>query len=368
MKNNLLHLWKFVPKWKIGMYFLLSFFLTSVTVMILLPALWYLEDNSRFIENLLFILSYFRSVFVFFFYGVTMCLYLLLFYQYERKRYFAFYIRKMTEDVQKLVRGEQTSGVISGKHEFEKLAEGIQTIIAKSEQAILNVKKAEQLKNELVTNVAHDLRSPLTSIIGYLDLINKDRYRDEVELRYYIQVIHAKTDSLHTLINDIFEYTHMQNEQAIIQQHSIHIEEMLNQLAVQTQIQLEEAGMEWRQFNSATDPVIVGNGEKLVRVFENLIQNAIRYGSDGKFLDIRLDDNEKIVKIEIINYGQHIPSVDLPHIFERFYRVEKSRSQFTGGSGLGLAIAKSIIDLHGGTIEVTSVPGRTAFTIKLLKK
>ncbi|WP_231597636.1 cell wall metabolism sensor histidine kinase WalK [Bacillus sp. SA1-12] len=267
-----------------------------------------------------------------------------------------------------LVKVERTTGDISVQPEFQVLAEEIQKIIASSEEAINEVKKAEQLKNELVTSVAHDLRSPLTSIIGYLDLINDDRYCNEVELRHYFQVIHDKASSLHTLINDIFEYTYMQNQQVKLRKESINIEEMLNQLAVQSRMQLEEAGMEYRLYSSATDPIVVGEGGKLARVFENLIQNAIRYGSEGKYIDIMLRDTEKTVEIEIANYGQAIPRLDLPHIFERFYRVEKSRSQFTGGSGLGLAIAKSIIDLHDGHIEVMSTPGRTAFTIKLFKR
>src|SRR5690606_13942508 len=121
--------------------------------------------------------------------------------------------------------------------ELQGYFEGIQKIIANSEKAIIEVKNAEQLKNELVTNVAHDLRSPLTSIIGYLELINNDGYQDEVELRYYIQVIHEKAASLHTLINDIFEYTFTQNQQMTIQKDPVNLEEMLNQLAVFSRVQ-----------------------------------------------------------------------------------------------------------------------------------
>ncbi|WP_255294362.1 sensor histidine kinase [Priestia megaterium] len=194
-----------------------------------MPTIWYLEDNSRFFESLFFILSYFRELIVLVFYVLTTGVYLLLFYQSERKRYLTFYLNKIAADVQMLAEGERNSDDISIQPEFQVLAEGIQKIIASSEEAINEVKKAEQLKNELVTSVAHDLRSPLTSIIGYLDLINNDRYCNEVELRHYIQIIHDKTSSLHTLINDIFEYTYMQNQQVKLRKESINIEEMLNQ-------------------------------------------------------------------------------------------------------------------------------------------
>lgn len=339
-----------------------------VTVVILFPVVWYLEDESRFFESLFIVLSYFHLFVVFVFYGMVMCLYLLLFYLYERKQYLVFHLKKITENVQQLARGEQFSGTISEKEEFQSLARGIEQIMTRAEQAIEDVKKAEQTKSELITNVAHDLRSPLTSIIGYLDLINEDRYRDEVELRYYIQVIHDKTASLHGLINDIFDYTYVQNQQVILKQDQIDIEEMINQLVVQTRIQVEEANMELRQVSSAENPIIKGDGGKLVRVFENLIQNAIRYGEEGTFIDISINDTEKIVEVAITNYGQVIPNVDIPHISERFYRVEKSRSHFTGGSGLGLAIAKGIMDLHRGTIEVESANGRTTFTVMLSKE
>ncbi len=349
------------------MYVLLSLGLGMITAVVILPALWYLEDNSRFFESLLFLLSYFRYFVLLGFYGVMMLFFMFLFYHYERKKYLISHLNKITKEIQLLASREMTSANITGHNEFQELADGVNRLVIKSEEAIHEVKKVEQLKNELITNVAHDLRSPLTSILGYVDLINNDHCRDEVELRYYVQIIHDKAASLHSLINDIFEYTYVQNQQVIIQKQSIHIEEIINQLAVQSRLQLEEAGMEWRLYSTATDPVVLGDGGKLARVFENLIQNAIRYGSEGKYLDVRLSDTEDKVTIEVVNYGDPIPSIDIPHIFERFYRVEKSRSHDTGGSGLGLAIAKSIIDLHGGHIEVNSSPGTTIFKVELMK-
>ncbi|MCK6206387.1 HAMP domain-containing histidine kinase [Bacillus infantis] len=365
MKDNLKHILRFIPKWKIAIYIILSFFLALAVAALLLPAVWYIEDNSRFAESLLFLLSYGRSLVLLVFYAILMIGFLLLFYLYERKRYLSYYVKKLTEEVQQLAL-EEGKAVLSGNGEFSRLAEGIQEIFTKSEQAIVEVRKAEQLKNELVTNVAHDLRSPLTSIIGYLNLINEDRYQDEVELRHYIQVITDKTAGLHSLIEDIFEYTYMQNQQALSEKHPIDLEELMNQLAVQSRVQLEGAGMEWRQFLEGDEtPIVLGDGGKLIRVFENLIQNAVRYGREGKYLDIILGGTGHNVEIQVANYGPAIPGADLPHIFERFFRVEKSRSHFTGGSGLGLAIAKSIIELHGGTIEAKSRPGRTAFIIRL---
>lgn len=269
--------------------------------------------------------------------------------------------------MKRLIQKEISAEQLEAPLEFKQLSECLLMMIEKSDEAITEVRRVEQLKNELITSVAHDLRSPLTSVIGYLDLINDDRYRDEVELRYYVQIIHDKAAHLHTLINDMFEYTYMQNQHIMLANEAIDMEEMLNQLIVQSRVQIEEAGMECRFSTETTDPKINGDGAKLARVFENLIQNAIRYGQNGKYIDIHLSDSNNMVEINMINYGPPIPTRDLPHIFDRFYRVEKSRSLYTGGSGLGLAIAKSIVEQHRGQIDVKSTTGSTIFTVKLAK-
>lgn len=166
-------------------------------------------------------------------------------------------------------------------------------------------------------------------------------------------------------MNDLFEYTRVQNKELSLYSVPIDIVELLGQLTVQFRIQLQEANIDCRPFFPSKKLMVLADGDKLVRVFENLIINAIAYGNDGDYIDITAYENNNMIAIDITNYGQPIPSTDLPHIFERFYRVEKSRSTNTGGSGLGLAIAKSIVELHKGTIEVYSDDKKTTFTVKL---
>lgn len=368
MKNNIVNLLKFIPKWKLVLYVLLSLGVAVTITAVILPAVWYLEEDSRFFESLFFILSYVRELFMIAFYMLIMSGCFILIYQYERKRYLLFHLNNVTEKVNQIDAERFTYDDAFIQPEFEKLVYGIRHILTTAEAAKNELKQADQFKHELVTNVAHDLRSPLTSITGYLDLIHHDKYRDEVELRHYVQVIHENAFNLQVLINDIFDFTYIQNQQVTLQTAMINIEEMLNQLAIQTKVQLSDVEMEIRLKSEAKQPIVEGDGMKLVRVFENIIQNAIRYGSDGRYLDLFIRDTDKSVTVEIVNYGQDfIPPSDLPFIFERFYRVEKSRSQFTGGSGLGLAITKSIVDLHGGNIGVSSHPGKTAFEVTLNK-
>ncbi len=302
-------------------------------------------------------------------FSVIFISYLFPFFLYERKRYHEYLLNKMIEEVEYISEGHFGQKVtIEDEQRIGELGKKINNIVFQGEKAVEDQKKSAQVKNDLVTNVAHDLRSPLTSIVGYLNLINEDQYKDEVELRHYIQIVHNKAESLHHLINDLFEYTFVQNREALMNEVPINIEEMLNQLIIQHQYQVQNAGMEMRLFlASAMNPVVMGDGNKLARAFENLLQNAIRYGKEGKYIDIKWIDSDEMIEIEIANYGQVIPDVDIPHIFERFYRVEKSRSEHTGGSGLGLAIVKSIVELHDGLIEVKSSLGKTSFVVKLWK-
>jgi signal transduction histidine kinase len=224
---------------------------------------------------------------------------------------------------------------------------------------------AVQAKNELITNVSHDLRTPLTSIIGYLRLIEEDRYKDEVELRYYTNIVYEKSRRLERMVNDLFEYTKISYGDNVLKRSDINLNELIGQLAADFSPQLAEADMEIRLSFQQEKVIISADGDMLMRALENLLSNAIKYGKHGRHLDVDVEQASDSVHIRIINYGQPIPLSDLPQIFDRFYRVEKSRSEETGGSGIGLAIVKSIIELHQGSITVSSTERQTVFEVTL---
>lgn len=371
MKNNQLHFLRALPVWRGILYVLLSLLVSTATLTLLLFSIIQIQENYSWadflVKTITALLGGRQAATIGFLLVFFFCLF--LFYRRERQRYIAAELRQLIRET-----GMIASGQLDYRLEereaagLGELAARINQIAVQARQAALEERRAEQIKNELVTNVAHDLRSPLTSIIGYLNLIHEDEYRDEVELRAYIQIVYAKAQRLHGVLNDLFEYTYVQNKEILVNTESINIEEMMNQLVVQHRLEAEEAGMHMRTFITSENPVIPGDGNKIARVFENLIQNAIRYGKEGKYIDLTVRDTCQTVEVEVKNYGKTIPSVDLPYIFERFYRVEKSRSEFTGGSGLGLAIAKGIVQLHGGEIEAKSTAGATSFVVRLLKK
>lgn len=226
-------------------------------------------------------------------------------------------------------------------------------------------KRTSRLKNELITNVSHDLRTPLTSMIGYLQLIEENRYKDEVELMYYVDIAYEKSIRLNRMVNDLFEYTKLQNDELVLYKIRLHLNELLRQLVSQF---LPESGKRnvCMELEERHDHVMLSaDPDKIVRVFENILSNALKYGSDGKDIDIILDKTEHVATVEIINRGNPIPQAAIPLLFNRLYRVEASRSLETGGTGLGLAIAKGIVDSHNGEIEVTSDEQRTSFKVIL---
>lgn len=248
---------------------------------------------------------------------------------------------------------------------FGVLAGNVNQLTERLLHALDEERKAEQAKNELITNVSHDLRTPLTSVVGYLGLIEQDRYRDEVELRHYVGIAYDKSQHLHTLINDLFEYTRMRHDTVALHLEPINLVEMLGQLLVHYHMPLHESGMKGELHAAEKTVMIRADAPKLARVFENLISNAMNYGGEGKRIDVRIATYERTAVVEVVNYGEPISAIDLPHIFDRFYRADKSRTRWSGGSGLGLAISKSIVEKHRGTIEAGSNAERTVFRVAL---
>lgn len=253
---------------------------------------------------------------------------------------------------------------IDCKGDIKTLGDNINIISLLLKNVTIEERKAQQTKTDLITNVSHDLRTPLTSIKGYLGLINDDKYRDEVQLRYYVDIAYEKSKELEILINDLFELTKVQNNSITLDKIEMNLVELLNQIIFQFGYQFQSEKIEGRSFFSEDKLIILADPNKLVRAFQNLINNGIKYGS-GDYLDIYTYKEGDYAVVDVVNYGNPIPSVELPYIFDRFYRVEKSRNKNDGGSGLGLAITKSIVTLHKGQISAQSDGDKTVFKVKL---
>ncbi|MFR2269568.1 MAG: sensor histidine kinase [Clostridium sp.] len=293
---------------------------------------------------------------------IAICTFI-VYYLFMRKTYVG--LAKIVNATNQMAAGDLDKIIeIDCKGDTKKLGDNINIISSLLKDVTIQERKAQQTKADLITNVSHDLRTPLTSIKGYLGLINGDNYRDEVQLRYYVDIAYEKSKELEVLINDLFELTKVQNNSITLDKIDIDLVELLNQIIFQFGYQFESEKIKERSFFSEDKLIISADPNKLVRAFQNLINNGIKYGT-GEFLDIYAYKKNDYAVVDVISYGNPIPAVELPYIFDKFYRVDKSRNKNDGGSGLGLAITKSIVSLHGGIITAQSDGEKTIFKVML---
>ena len=226
-------------------------------------------------------------------------------------------------------------------------------------------RKIEKSKDELITNVSHDLRTPLTSIIGYLGLIEDKQYRSEEDILKYTHTAYEKAKQMKTLVDDLFEYTKVQQHGAPVNIMKIDLNQLIEQLTASFELEAQHRGIEITSSVIPNPLMIEADPEKLGRVFNNLVSNAFKYGNGASYIRINARQENDMVVVKVANDGTPIPEKALDHLFERFYRAEASRSRATGGTGLGLAIVKSIVDLHHGSVKVTLNEDETAFIVTL---
>lgn len=271
---------------------------------------------------------------------------------------------------------------------FEEINQGIETLLADDENQIqlspemlpferkLNTVKrtlaerkaetalAEQRKDELVMYLAHDIRTPLTSVIGYLNLLEEEPDMPAEQRAKRVHIALEKAYRLETMINEFFEITRYNSQQITLSKETIDLYYMLVQLSDELSPVFAPRG-NTVALHLAEDMTVEADPEKLARVFSNILKNAASYSHPRTEITISAEKSEHEVIIQFQNSGEDIPSEALVSLFDKFYRADKSRSSDTGGTGLGLAIAKEIVTLHGGAISASSKNHVITFTISL---
>ncbi|MCB5951325.1 HAMP domain-containing histidine kinase [Enterococcus sp. BWT-B8] len=246
-----------------------------------------------------------------------------------------------------------------------KVIASINGLVDSTVAAIEDERRIEKSKDELITNVSHDIRTPLTSIIGYLGLIEDRQFHSEEEILKYTHIAYVKAKQMKLLVDDLFEYTKVRQPSVPLNAITFDMAQLLEQLAVDFELEAHKKGMEILVETNPASIRMEGDTEKLVRVFNNLLSNALKYGQGGNQILMEANKVGTEVVVAVRNNGPKIPQKSLDQLFDRFYRVEESRSQETGGTGLGLAIAQSIVALHGGYIYATSDAQWLSFIIHL---
>lgn len=266
-------------------------------------------------------------------------------------------IRKLESAAHKIKDGNLDFEIeVSGEDEISELCQSFEQMREQlkqsSEERIIN----DRENRELISNISHDLKTPITAIKGYVEGIMDGVADTPEKMDKYVRTIYNKTNEMNLLINELTLYSQIDTNRIPYNFSKINVAEYFNDCIEEIGLDLDSKSIGLSYINYAEDDIIViMDPEQIRRVIHNIINNSIKYlDKENGFINIRVRDVGDFVQFEFEDNGRGIASKDLPYIFERFYRAEKSRNSATGGSGIGLSIVKKIIEDHGGKIWATS--------------
>lgn len=275
---------------------------------------------------------------------------------------FTKYFNEINRGIDALI--EENSGDVVLSTELAATEKKINHIKHTLEQRKLAAELSEQRKNDLVVYLAHDLKTPLTSVIGYLTLLRDENKISEELREKYLSISLEKAEHLEDLINEFFEITRFNLSNITLEYSRVNLTRMLEQLTYEFKPMFLEKNLKC-ELEIAPDTMIKCDVNKMQRVFDNLLRNAVNYSFDDSTIHIAVKQNGENLCIQFTNCGNTIPQEKLERIFEQFYRLDTARSSRSGGAGLGLAIAKEIVELHNGTITAKSENEQIEFTVTL---
>ncbi|MBT8905905.1 two-component sensor histidine kinase [Lactobacillus delbrueckii subsp. bulgaricus] len=283
------------------------------------------------------------------------------------RRYHQMQLRHIISELHYIANGHFDHRIsFSVNNDMQKVIDSINSLVDSTVGAINEEKAIEQSKDELITNVSHDIRTPLTSIIGYLGLLKNGAVTSQEDMLKYINIAYDKAEQMKSLANDLFEYTTLKSTKTKLNVTPINIKGMMEQVAAGFELEAEKKGIAFSVQARPDDLIVNADVEKLVRVYNNLISNALKYAAGASRINLVANlINHEQVELRVENNGEPIPKDKLKKIFDRFYRVESSRNTKTGGTGLGLSIVQGAVELHGGTIRCESNKDWTSFIILL---
>lgn len=317
------------------------------------PHLYDLLDN-------IYELVFERAYFIFIIFVTTLIIVLSLLYKLLNKIF--SYVFAVSESADKLFdKNVEYINLPPEMVEVEKKLNHFKTEAIKNERL---ARENEQKKDELIVYLAHDIKTPLTSMIGYLSLLSEIKDMPQEQRNRYIDIALDKSYRLEYLINELFDVARFNSEKIVLEKEEINLNLMLEQIADDFYPTLKEMNKKIN-FTSDEKTILYADPDKLSRVFNNLIKNAVNYSKENTDIDISILNKENQATVKITNKGKQIPKEKLDKIFEKFYRLDSSRKSKTGGSGLGLAIAKEIVELHGGRIYAESDMKETTFSVIL---
>jgi len=275
------------------------------------------------------------------------------------------YFRQVEDGIDNIVSDSRESiKMITELKPIEKRLTEIKKTLKKREQ---EAQEAEKRKNDLVVFLAHDLKTPLTSVVAYLTMLDSYKDMPEEERERYTHVALEKSIRLGELINEFFEITKFNLQDIVLEPVELNLSMMLEQVADEFYGVLQNKNL-FCEVEAEENLMVYGDADKLARVFDNILRNAVSYCDANSTIRIQAEKTTEGHRITFSNKGKQIPPEKLDTIFEKFYRLDEARHSKTGGAGLGLAIAKEIVELHGGSIRAESDVNETHFIVVLPDK
>ena len=287
--------------------------------------------------------------------------------------YFSFFNRKLARDLNKI--SVDIQGIAKGKFEgdisflrddeLSDISDSVNELSETINKLMDAERQALRANKELITCIAHDLRTPITSVVGYIQLaVDEEHYNNE-QRKKYATIATDKADRLEKMIEDLFNFTKITSGEIKLKVSKIDLIRLVEQMVEEFYPMFEDNSITTTFDKNADSAVMMADPSLMARAISNLMSNAVKYGKDGKRLIIVYEKKDDGCDLSLTNFGLAIPEESLKRVFDKFYRVEDSRSLSTGGTGLGLNIAKEVIVLHGGDITVKSDFSGTTFTIHL---
>lgn len=251
-------------------------------------------------------------------------------------------------------------------NEMGRYCQAFEQMRVQLKQSLRRQAALEQSRKELIASISHDLRTPLSSIRGYVEGLEDGIVRDREKFNRYIAVIKNKTEYLDNQIESLFQYSQLELSGGIHDLNRCNSEEMLEAILEPYMVEFTDSKIRLEIVRPFPKVELLAAENSLHQVFDNLIANAKRYVGESGVITVKANTDDRYLTVSVADDGVGIPREDLPHVFEQFYRAEKSRSRQYGGAGLGLAICKKVIEDHGGTIRVESIPNTiTTFSFTL---
>lgn len=278
----------------------------------------------------------------------------------------AKYLDEIAKGIKYIAEGDLSYKISEkGNDEIANIAINVNNMAGEINNRIKAQEESEKTKTDLITNVSHDLRTPLTSIMGYIGLLRDKRYEDEKSMEEYLNIAYSKSEKLKALIEDLFEYTKFNNNGMKLNKVDINLVEFVAQVSEELKPYFESSSIDQIKTLSDEKIIVSIDPDKMVRVLENLLTNAVKYSYKPGAVIIGVYAKDGYTTIAVKNRGENIPKEKMDKLFDRFYRMDESRNTNLGGSGLGLAISKNIVEMHKGEIWGECYGNDISFYVRL---